>query len=160
VVASATALPTPADSIEEFRGGVSNPNANFDRSSGANVTLIGRRGTNVLHGALYEYLQNWNLNSNTWDNNHLALPKAVIHDNRFGGRAGGPIHKDKTFIFGNYEGRRFRSAAQVTRTVPSAFLKQGIVQFRDASGNVQRFDLKKDNVCGAGGTGACDPRGI
>ena len=160
VVAAATSLPTPADSIEEFRGGVSNPNANFDRSSGANIVLIGRRGTNTVHGALYEYLQNWNLNSNTWDNNHLGLPKAVIHDNRFGGRVGGPIIKNRTFIFGNYEGRRFRSASQVTRTVPTALLKQGVLQFRDASGNVQRFDLKTANVCGAGGGTACDPRGL
>jgi hypothetical protein len=160
VVAAGTALPTPADSIEEFRGSVSNPNANFDRSSGANIVLVGRRGTNTVHGALYDYLQNWNLNSNTWDNNHLGLPKAVIHDNRFGGRIGGPIIKNKTFIFGNYEGRRFRSAAQVTRTVPTQALKSGILQFRDANGNVQRFDLKTSAVCGTGGSSACDPRGL
>jgi hypothetical protein len=160
VVAAATSLPTPADSIEEFRGSVSNPNANFDRSSGANVALVGRHGTNTMHGALYEYLQNWNLNSNTWDNNHLGLPKAVIHDNRFGGRIGGPIIKNKTFIFGNYEGRRFQSAAQVTRTVPSALLRQGIVQFKDPNGNTEQFNLKNANVCGASGTSACDPRGL
>src|SRR5262249_41376354 len=99
VVAANTALPTPAASIEEFRGGVSNPNANFDRSSGGNIVLVGRRGGNAVHGALYEYFQNFNLNANTWDNNHLGLPKTVIHDNRFGGRIGGPIIKNKTFIF-------------------------------------------------------------
>jgi hypothetical protein len=160
VVAANTALPTPADSIEEFRGGVSNPNANFDRSSGGNIVLIGRRGSNTLHGALYEYFQNFNLNANTWDNNHLGLPKTVIHDNRFGGRIGGPIIKNKTFIFGNYEGRRFQTAAQMNRTVPTETLRQGILQFRDASGTVQRFDLKTASVCGTAGNAPCDPRGL
>jgi hypothetical protein len=71
--------------------------------SGGQVTLIGRHGSNVIHGALYEYLQNNDLNSNTWDNNRAHLPKAIIHDNRFGGRLGGPIIKNKLFFFVNYE---------------------------------------------------------
>src|SRR5579872_1628118 len=99
IVASGVSVPTPADSIEEFRGGVANPNANFDRASGSNIALIGRHGSNVIHGAIYEYLQNSDLNSNTWDNNLIGVPRAVIHDNRFGGRLGGPIKKNKTFLF-------------------------------------------------------------
>ncbi len=160
VVAAATAIPTPADSIEEFRGGIANPNANFARSSGANITLIGRRGGNTVHGALYEYLQNVDLNANTWDNNLIGLPTTVIHDNRFGGRIGAPIRKNKTFIFGNFEERRFQSAAEVRRTVPTDTLKQGILRFRDPGGNVQQFNLKTAAVCGANGNGACDPRGL
>src|ERR1051326_2661032 len=160
VVATGTAVPTPADSVEEFRGGVSNPNANLFRASGASITLIGRHGTNAFHGALYEYLQNYHLNSNTWDNNHLGLPKAIIHDNRFGGRVGGPIFKNKTFFFANYEGRRFQSVAQVTRTVPTDTLKAGIIQFRDANGSVQQFNLATASLCGTGGNAACDPRGL
>jgi len=160
IVASGVSVPTPADSIEEFRGGVTNPNANFDRASGSNIALIGRRGSNTIHGALYEYLQNWNLNSNTWDNNLIGLPKAVIHDNRFGARLGGPIKKNKTFLFGNWEERRFQSAAQVTRTVPTQALKNGILQFRDLNGNVEQFNLKTASVCGASGNLACDPRGL
>jgi hypothetical protein len=160
VVASNTAVPTPADSVEEFRVTTANPDANFIRASGGQMTLVGRHGTNALHGALYEYLQNSKLNSNTWDNNHSGLPKAAIRDNRFGGRLGGPIRKDKTFIFGNYEGRRFASVAQVNRTVPTAALQQGILQFRDANNNIQRFDLKTASVCGPTGNLACDPRGL
>jgi hypothetical protein len=160
IVASGVSVPTPDDSVEEFRGGVTNPNANFGRSSGANIALIGRHGSNVIHGALYEYFQNWNLNSNTWDNNLIGLPKAVIHDNRYGARLGGPIKKNKTFLFGNWEERRFQSAAQVTRTVPTQTLRNGILQFRDLNGNVEQFNLKSAAICGTSGNQACDPRGL
>ncbi len=160
VVATGTSLPTTADSVEEMRVTTANPDANFDRASGGQMTLVGRRGTNGLHGTLYEYLQNSNLNSNTWDNNHAGIKKAAIRDNRFGASAGGPIQKDKTFFFANYEGRRFSSVAQVNRTVPTATLRQGIVEFRDPSGNVQQFNLATAAVCGTNGSTACDPRGL
>ncbi len=160
IVASNVSVPTPADSIEEFRGGVTNPNANFDRASGSSIALIGRHGSNTVHGALYEYLQNSDLNSNTWDNNLIGVPRAVIHDNRYGGRLGGPIRKNKTFLFGNFEERRFQSASQVQRTVPTQSLRNGILQFRDLSGNVQQFNLKAAAVCGATGNQPCDPRNL
>ncbi len=158
LVATNTSVPTPADSVEEFRESVSNPNATLMRGSGGQVSLIGRHGSNDFHGALYEYLQNNDLNANTWDNNRAHLAKAIIHDNRFGGRLGGPIQKNKTFFFANYEGRRFSTISQVTRTVPTATLRQGIVQFVGPNGTEQ-FNLKTAQVCGNGAT-ACDPRGI
>ena len=160
VIAAGTVVPTPADSVEEFRVNVANPNASYDRASGGQITLIGRHGTNTLHGAGYWYRQDTALNANTWDNNHAHIPKAAIEDNRFGGRLSGPIIKDKTFIFGNYEGRRFDSVAQVNRTVPTDTLKQGIVRFRDSSGNVVNYSLATASVCGTAGTAACDPRGL
>lgn len=163
VVATGTSIPTPADSIEEFTENVSNPSATMGRASGGQVTLIGRRGGNTFHGALYEFLQNNDLNTNTWDNNRAGLPKAIIHDNRYGGRLGGPIVKNKTFFFANYEARRFNSATQVTRTVPTALLRQGIVQVQ-GPGGVEQFNLKTASVCNApaGSTGStpCDPRGL
>jgi hypothetical protein len=159
LIATGTSIPTPADSVEEFRESVANPSATLTRGSGGQVTLIGRRGTNQFHGALYEYLQNSDLNSNTWDNNRVGAKKASIHDNRFGGRLGGPIQKDKTFFFANYEGRRFASVFQTTRTVPTATLRQGIVQFQGPSG-LEQFNLKTAAVCGASGNALCDPRGI
>jgi len=160
VVAGNTAVPTPADSVEEFRVTVLTPNSALVRASGGQVTLVGRRGGNQFRGALYEYLQNSQLNSNTWDNNRASLLKAPIRDNRFGGRIGGPIVKDKTFFFANYEGRRFANVAQVTRTVPTDTLKLGILQFKDLSGNIEKFNLGSAAVCGSSGTGICDPRGL
>ena len=133
------------------------------RASGGQMTLIGRRGSNDFHGALYEYLQNNDLNANTWDNNHAGLAKAIIHDNRAGGRLGGAIRKNKTFFFGNYEARRFESVAQVTRTVPTALLRQGIIQFQGPAG-IEQFNVKTAAICNASagsiGTTACDPRGL
>jgi hypothetical protein len=148
IVATNTSIPTPADSVEEFRENVANPTATLTRGSGGQVTLVGRRGTNEFHGALYEYLQNTDLNSNTWDNNRVHQPKAAIHDNRYGGRLGGPIQKDKTFFFANYEARRFNSVFQTNRTVPTATLRQGIIEIPGPTG-VEQFNLK-----------SLDPRGI
>jgi len=163
LVATGTSIPTPDDSVEEFRANVANPGATLMRASGGQITLIGRRGSNNFHGALYEYLQNNDLNANTWDNNRAGLAKAIIHDNRFGGRLGGAIKKNKTFFFANYEARRFDSVSQVTRTVPTALLRQGIVQFQGPSG-VEQFNLKTAAICnaptGSVGTTACDPRGL
>jgi hypothetical protein len=160
VVAGNTAVPTPADSVQEFNETVITPNADLTRASGAQVSLIGRRGSNRFDGALYEYLQNSNLNTNTWDNNRSGVKKAPIRDNRFGGRIGGPIQKDKTFFFFNYEGRRFAQVAQVTRTVPTDSLKAGIITLKDASGVTETFNLATAKVCGAAGNGLCDPRGL
>jgi hypothetical protein len=159
LVASNTSLPTPADSVEEFRENVANPTASLTRGSGAQVTLIGRRGSNQFHGALYEYLQNNDLNANTWDNNRVGQKRAIIHDNRFGGRLGGPIQKNKTFFFGNYEGRRFSSVFQTSRTVPTSTLRQGIVEIQGPSG-IEQFNLKTSTVCGPSGNLPCDPRGL
>ena len=160
IVASSTTIPTTADSVEEFRVTTANPNANFDRSSGGQIALIGRHGGNTLHGAGYWYHQTSDWNSNTWDNNTNKIAKPAILDDRYGGRLGGPIIKNKTFIFGNYEARRFDAVGQFTRIVPSAALKAGILQFKDTAGNTQQFNLKTASVCGANGDQACDPRGI
>jgi Carboxypeptidase regulatory-like domain len=159
LVAASTSIPTPADSVEEFRESISNPNATLMRGSGGQVSLIGRHGSNAFHGALYEYLQNTDLNANTWDNDRAGLAKAIIHDNRFGGRLGGPIQKNKTFFFTNIEMRRFNTIAQVTRTVPTALLREGIVQVPLASGGTEQINLKTSQICGSGST-ACDPRGL
>lgn len=160
VVASNTSVPTPDDSVEEFRVDVANPNATLMRGSGGQISLIGRHGTNDTHGALYEYFQNNDLNANTWDNNRAGLAKAIIHDNRFGGRVGGAVQKNKTFYFFNYEGRRFQSTSQQSRTVPTPLLRQGIVQVPLSNGSVEQINLKTAQICGPGGNLACDPRGL
>ncbi len=160
IVASNTSIPTPDDSVEEFRENVANPSATLMRGSGGQVSLIGRRGSNRFSGALYEYLQNNDLNANTWDANRAGLTKAIIHDNRFGGRLGGPLQKDKTFFFANYEGRRFQSTTQVTRTVPTASFRQGILTFPLSNGTLEQINLKTSTICGSTGNLACDPRGL
>jgi hypothetical protein len=166
----------PIDSVDEFRVSVANPNAEYGRGAGGQVALVSRSGADQYHGSAYWYHQNDNLNANSWDNNRLKLAKPELKDNRFGGRAGGPLpflwHK-KTFFFANYEGRRFPGTSQQSRIVPTSTLEQGILQFTDCSsgqfdskgnctgsGTSRSYNLATSTACGGSGTGACDPRGL
>ena len=160
VTAVGTSIPTPQDSVEEFRVTVSNPNSNLARASGGQMTLVGRHGSNTMHASGYGFFQNSALNSNTWDNNTAKVAKPDISDKRYGGRWGGPLRKDKTFLFANYEARDFDQVQQVTRTVPTDTLKAGVLRFRDAAGSVNSFDLRTSRQCGVTGDQLCDPRGL
>src|SRR6266436_205574 len=122
-------VPTPIESLEEFRVVTTNSGASFSRSAGGEVQMVTRRGGNTWHGAVYEYLQNNVLNANTWDRNSSGIPNPALRDNRYGGRIGGPIWKDKTFFFVHYEGRRFVSSSDIQRRVPSDLMKAGVLQF-------------------------------
>jgi hypothetical protein len=148
------------EAMEEFRVGVANPNASFGRGSGGQVALVGRHGSNALHGATYWYHQNDNLNANNWTNNRNRIKKPELKDNRFGFRLGGPVFKDKTFFFVNCDGRRFPRSGTVTRIVPTDTLRQGILRFRDAAGNINSYNLATAQACGPDGNAACDPRGL
>src|SRR5277367_6842406 len=105
-------MPTPADSVEEFKVSVAGQGADFNSSAGAQVQIVTKRGGNQWHGTAYEYYLDNNLNANTWDNNYNGLPNASYHYNRFGGSIGGPIISKKilggkTYFFANYEGFRW-----------------------------------------------------
>ena len=153
-------VPLTSDSVQEFGVGTTNSNASYGRGEGGQFTFITKRGTNALHGALYEYLQNNDLNANTWDRNRVGIPNPKLEDNRFGGAVGGPIWKHHTFIFGNYEGRRFPQSSTISRIVPTDALRAGTLRFRDASGIVRDYPLATSTSCGSGNTSACDPRGL
>ncbi len=152
-------IPLGVDSVEEFRVGVNNPNASFGRASGGQIAVVGKSGTNNFHGSTYWYHQNDYLNANEWELNRIHQARPVIRDNRFGGAVGGPIWNNKTFFFFNYEGRRFPQQSSFTRLMPITLLKQGILQFKDASGNTIQYNLATSTLCGSGTT-ACDPRGL
>lgn len=157
------ARPTLIFSVEatdEFRVAVANANSTFNRGSGGQVSLVQRSGTNQFHGALFWYTQNSDLNANSWDNNRLSIAKPHVEDNRYGGRIGGPIIRDKTFFFVEYEARRYPETFPVSVTVPTATLRQGILQYRDATGNVVAYNLATSTLCGATGNQPCDPRGL
>jgi Carboxypeptidase regulatory-like domain len=148
------------EATDEFRIATANANSTFTRASGGQVTLIQRSGTNDFHGAIFWYTQNSDLNANSWDNNRLGLAKPHVEDNRAGGRIGGPIIKNKTFFFAEYEARRYPETFQVNNIVPTASLKQGILRFKDAAGNIDSYNLANSTACGTNGTSPCDPRGI
>jgi len=84
-------LPVPIESTQEFQVATTNPNATFARSSGGQVAMLTKAGTNTLHGTAYEFHNDDGLNANTWTNNRLLIHKPHGVDNRFGGALGGPI---------------------------------------------------------------------
>ena len=148
------------EATDEFRVAVANANSTFNKGSGGQVSLVQRSGTNQLHGSAFWYTQNSALNANSWDNNRLGTVKPHVEDNRYGGRIGGPIVRDKTFFFLEYEARRYPETFPLTATVPTPSLRQGILQFRDTAGNTVAYNLATSSLCGPQGNQACDPRGL
>jgi Carboxypeptidase regulatory-like domain len=153
-------VPIPIESTEEFEVATTNPNSTFARSSGGQVALITKSGTNSFHGSLYEYHNDDALNANGWTNDFLGISKPHNVDNRFGGTIGGPVWKDKVFFFVNYEGRRFYDDTIFNAVVPTPTLKAGILQFQDATGAVDQYSFQPGNITTACGGVSCDPRGI
>lgn len=157
-------MPTPAESVEEFRVNTNNMSADFSMSSGGQVMVSTKRGTNSFHGSAYDFFQADWLNSNDWYNNFNGIAKPKEHFNRFGGSLGGPLAPNflggKTYFFMNYEGQRYPRSGPFEKEVPSATLRQGIIQERDANGNIVQYNLATSTACGPNGGVACDPRGI
>jgi hypothetical protein len=131
------ALPVPLDSVEEFRVTVAGQTADEGRSSGGQVTLITRSGTNSLHGSLYEYNRNTLLAANDFFNNQAGIPRSPLVRNQFGTSLGGPIKKDRLFLFGNWERRIDASSTPATASVPSDTLRQGYLLAALSNGSVQ-----------------------
>ena len=137
-------MPTPQDSVEEFKVSSALQGADFNSSSGAQVQVVTKRGTGTWHGTFYEYYLDNNFNANTWQNNHTGTPIADYHYNRFGAAAGGPILPKmlggKTYFFANYQGFRWPNAGTVERAVPSADMRNGLLTFGGVQYNVASFD--------------------
>ena len=115
-------LKPPIDAIAEFKILTHTANAEFGSSAGSTTNIITRGGSNQLHGALWEFVRN-----NKFDSSNMSFNNAdEYRQNQFGGTMGGPIRKDKTFLFGYYEGFRVRQAENINNVrVPSALERQG-----------------------------------
>jgi len=124
------------DSVQEFRVVTTNANPEMGRSSGAQISLITKSGTNQIHGSAYEYLRNKATNANTFFNNQNGVELAKLNRNVYGASLGGPIMKNRLFLFGNYEGRKDRREDTVLRTVPTQSLRDGNVQYIRTNGSV------------------------
>jgi hypothetical protein len=132
--AFASVLRVTRDSLQEFRVTTTNPNAEQGRSSGAQVSLVTRSGSNQWHGSLFEIHRNTVTTANDFFNNAAGVERPQLLRNIFGGSVGGPIKKDRAFFFFTYEGFREATATSVVREVPLPTLGQGIVRFRTESG--------------------------
>jgi hypothetical protein len=129
--------PAP-DAIQELKVITSNAPAEYGNVNGGDVVSVLKSGTNELHGSAYAYLQNENLNANTWNNNHqppIKLADGTLVPNpipinpytqtQFGGTLGGPIKRDKLFFFVDYEGARKHTGGTTTATVLTQAMRNG-----------------------------------
>jgi len=130
------ALRSTLDSLQEFRVTTTSSNAEAGRSSGAQVALVTKSGSNNFHGSLYEYNRSRIGEANSWFNERAQLeagnPNVPPHlvRNTFGGSVGGAIVKSRLFFFATYEGQRTRETAIVTRLVPTANLRKGLLTYQ------------------------------
>ncbi|MCB1023516.1 MAG: carboxypeptidase regulatory-like domain-containing protein, partial [Acidobacteria bacterium] len=125
-----TALRLTTEAVEEFRITTTNPNANQGRSSGAQISLVTKGGTNQFHGAGFYFYRPTEFSANDFFNNRAGVERPSLARDVFGGAIGGPIVKDKLFFFYSYEGQRESSAASIVNLVPLPSLGQGIFKFR------------------------------
>lgn len=171
-------LRSTLDSVEEFRVTTTNGNADSGRSSGAQISLVTKSGTNNFHGSAYEFNRtNFGL-ANDWFNKQAESesgepnkPGQLIR-NTYGATLGGPIKKDKLFFFLNYEGQRTQESSEQFRTVPTDSLKAGNVKYIDLTDTTQTLTpadiAKMDPNCfgngtcpwGSGGLGGDDPNAL
>ncbi|MGI8990498.1 MAG: carboxypeptidase regulatory-like domain-containing protein [Bryobacteraceae bacterium] len=119
-----TMLPS-VESVDEMRVQTNSYSAAYGRSGGGITTMVTKSGTNSFHGSAFEFLRNNALNSNNFFSNRSGAKIAPLHINQFGGSAGGPIVKNKTFIFGSYERNINNSGGFSLFTVPTAAERAG-----------------------------------
>jgi hypothetical protein len=112
------------DAMQEFRIQTSSFAPEFGRTPGGQISIVTRSGTNAFHGTLFEYFRNSALDARDWFVNFNGLAKPEERQNDFGGVLGGPIRKDKTFIFFSYEGLRLRQPATQQTAVPESASRQ------------------------------------
>ncbi len=113
------------DALDEFKLQTSTYSAEFGRSMGGIVNLQIKSGKNNFTGNAFEFLRNDALDANNWFNNRAGRPKPDFKQHQFGGTIGGPIIKDKTFFFADYQGMRITQALTYLSTVPSDLMRQG-----------------------------------
>ena len=114
------------EALQEFKVQTNAYSAEYGRGSGAVINALTRSGTNRLRGSVYEFLRNDALDAANFFSNALGQPKPKRERNQFGGAAGGPLMKNRTFWFADYEGLRDQEGVPRTRLVPTAAEKDGL----------------------------------
>ncbi|HEY3840145.1 MAG TPA: carboxypeptidase regulatory-like domain-containing protein [Bryobacteraceae bacterium] len=130
---TAYAIAPSIDAVSEVAIQTNGYSAEYGRAAGGVVNVTLRSGTNQVHGSVFEYLQNRDLDANTWTANRANQPRGPFVQNQFGATTGAPIIKNRLFIFGDYQGTRIAdSGGSVPNlgysgytTVPTAAMKNG-----------------------------------
>lgn len=154
------AVAISTEAIQEFKLQASTYTAEFGRSGGAQINLATKSGSNQIHGVLYEYLRNADLDAKNFFDKPAPAPIPPFKRNQFGAAIGGPVRKDQTFFFFNWESTRVRQSVTRVATVPTAAMKAGDfsallpgtviydpAQLRtDASGNLVRTPFPGNKI--------------
>jgi carboxypeptidase family protein len=165
------ALRSTLDSVEEFRVTTTNSNADSGRSSGAQVNLVTKSGSNSFHGSAYEYNRNTITAANDWFNKKAQLDSGLpnkagrLDRNTYGASLGGPVKKDKLFFFLNYEAQKTSENQEEALIVPTDSFRQGIMKYRVADQSIVSLTpaqlASMDPDCSKAGTcpwgGGADP---
>jgi hypothetical protein len=141
-----TVLRLNSEAIEEFRVTTTNSNANQGRSSGAQVSLVTKSGSNDWHGALFEFYRTKWGSANDFFNNKAGVEKPALIRHTFGGAFGGRLIKDRAFFFYSFEGDRITQSSSVLRDVPLASLGQGLVKYRNPGGGITTLTTAQLNT--------------
>jgi carboxypeptidase family protein/TonB-dependent receptor-like protein len=113
------------DAVQEFSVLTSNYSAEYGRTAGGVINALSKSGTNSIHGDVYEFMRNSAFDAKNYFDQPGSIP--LFHRNQFGGAIGGPIVRDKTFFFADYEGFRENNHLTTTVTVPSVAARKGIL---------------------------------
>ncbi|MCH7978256.1 MAG: carboxypeptidase regulatory-like domain-containing protein [Acidobacteria bacterium] len=127
------------ETVREFKVITNAYSAEYGNHTGGVVTAVTRSGTNQLHGSVYEFLRNDNLDAAKWEDNKFGAEKPEFKRNQFGASIGGPIVPGKTFFFGNFEGLRERRGSTEVLRVPDADARRGFLPNSD--GELEFFAL-------------------
>jgi hypothetical protein len=126
------------DAVQEFNVLTNTYGAEYGKHSGAQVNVVTMSGTNQFHGDVFEFIRNSALDARNFFS--VLSSEPPFKRNQFGGAAGGPIVKDKVFIFGNYEGFRQRLAESYQTGVPDLTARQGLLP-NPTTGQLQNIGL-------------------
>ncbi|MHB1838663.1 MAG: TonB-dependent receptor [Acidobacteriaceae bacterium] len=148
--------PAP-DAIQEMRVITADADAEYGDVNGGEMLIVTKGGTNRIHGSLYEYFEDQNLTANLWSNNYAGVPKGVFHQNQFGVTGGGPILKNKLFIFGDYEGVRNNASGLGAASVATAKMHTGDFSEILAVNGIQLYNPEPTATNPTGGYALASP---
>ena len=129
-ITMATYLPSP-EAVEEFKVEQTNFSAEYGFSGGSVINMVTRSGTNKFHGSVYDFVRDQSLDANQWFNDYYAAitgvpqPKGALRRNNYGGTIGGPIIKNKTFFFFDYDASRQTGQSSAAAGVPTDAMRSG-----------------------------------
>jgi hypothetical protein len=129
-ITMATYLPSP-EAVEEFKVEQTNFSAEYGFSGGSVVNMVTRSGSNKFHGSVYDFVRDQSMDANSWFNDYYAAisgtpqPKAALRRNNYGGTFGGPIIKDKTFFFFDYDATRQTGQSSASAGLPTDAMRTG-----------------------------------